>query len=75
MSTQPSPVWAKGLVKNGTYFEGFVENLDVLEHHKQVTITTWGIRRSRTNNGEKRKEKVCSMVSYVFLDITFIANN
>ena len=37
MATPLSPSWASGLVKNGSYFEGLVDNLDVLELHKRET--------------------------------------
>ena len=46
MTFQSLPSWANGLDKEATYFEGFVDNLDVLEHHKRETLTTGGIRRS-----------------------------
>ncbi len=42
------PVWAEGLKKCGTYFEGYVEDLEgTLELHRRDTVTTWGIRRSQ----------------------------
>ena len=51
------PVWATGLRKNGSYYEGIVTNLEeTLLHHKQATITTFGTRRSKTH-----KTEVCSM--------------
>ena len=43
------PVWAEGLKKVGTYYEGYVEDLEgTLELHWQDTVTTWGIRRSQS---------------------------
>ena len=42
------PVWAEGLKKVGTYYEGYVEDLEgTLELHRRDTVTTWGIRRSQ----------------------------
>ena len=43
------PVWAEGLKKVGTYYEGYVEDLEgTLELHRRDTVTTWGIRRSQS---------------------------
>ena len=43
------PVWAEGLKKVGTYYEGYVEDLEgTLELHRQDTVTTWSIRRSQS---------------------------
>ena len=42
------PVWAEGLKKVGTYYEGYVEDLErTLELHRRDTVTTWGIQRSQ----------------------------
>ena len=42
------PVWAEGLKKAGTYYEGYVEDLEgTLELNPRDTVTTWGIRRSQ----------------------------
>ena len=53
------PGWSEGLQKRGTYYEGYVDDLDsVLEAHRRDTITSWGTRRSskahscRTENKE-----------------------
>ena len=48
------PAWSERLIKKGSYFEGFVDDLDILEYHKRDTITTWGIRRS-----SEPRSKVC----------------
>ena len=43
------PVWAEGLKKVDTYYEGYVEDLEgTLELHRRDTVTTWGIRRSQS---------------------------
>ena len=37
------PVWAEGLKKVGTYYEGYVEDLEgTLELHRRDTVTTCG---------------------------------
>ena len=42
------PAWAKDLEPRGTYYEGFVEDLDsLLTRFKAETVTTYGTRRSR----------------------------
>ena len=43
------PVWAEGLKKVGTCYEGYVEDLEgTLELHRRENVTTWGIRRSQS---------------------------
>ena len=60
----PSPVWAGGLTKNGTYFEGFVDDLEfILESHKRETVTTWGIRRSN----KKKVGSFFCLASYYYI--------
>ena len=55
-----TPIWAEGLKKCGTYFEGYTEDLEgTLELHRRDTVTTWGIRRSQKKlptSGESNKE-------------------
>lgn len=47
MSHWDDPPWARGLKKYGNYYEGIVEDAElVLEAHKQHTVTTFGIRRT-----------------------------
>jgi hypothetical protein len=47
MATIPS--WAGGLEKFGSYYRGYVDDLDAtLELHRRETVTTWAIRRSET---------------------------
>ena len=64
-----SPVWAEGLKKRGTYYEGYVEDLEgTLESHRRDTVTTWGIHRSAQRKqptpGETDKEnKSAKLVS------------
>ena len=39
--------WSTGLQSNGTYYEGWVDNLDeVLSSHAKATVTCYGTRRS-----------------------------
>ena len=48
------PGWASqySLKLRGTYYEGFVEDLDsLLTKFKAETVTTFGIRRSRYTDG------------------------
>ena len=58
------PVWAEGLKKVGTYYEGYVEDLEgTLELHRRDTVTIWGIRRSQSKQpapgmGESKKSVV-----------------
>ena len=41
------PPWAVGLQRKGNYYEGTVEDVDgILLLHKQLTVTTFGTRRS-----------------------------
>ena len=43
------PSWASqfGLVRSGSYYEGYVDDLSlVLEKYQRDTISTWGTRRS-----------------------------
>ena len=48
------PDWAEGFERVGTYYEGYVSNLDaVLERHKIATLTSYGTRTSHL------KGKIC----------------
>ena len=45
--------WMNGLKQAGLYYEGVVADLEsLLESHKRETVTTWGTRRSSTNEGD-----------------------
>ena len=60
------PVWAEGLKKVGTYYEGYVEDLEgTLELHRRDTVTTWGIRRSQSKQSapgmDESKKNVVSV--------------
>ena len=47
MSTSPN--WKSGLKRVGTYYEGYVCDLEpVLEDYLRDTVTSWGTRRSKT---------------------------
>ena len=40
--------WKAGLVQSGTYYEGYVEDVEqVVKAHQQDTVTCYGTRRSR----------------------------
>ena len=44
--------WSKGLQSNGTYYEGWVDNLDeLLSSHAKATVTCYGTRRSSKPSG------------------------
>ena len=44
--------WSKGLQSNGTYYEGWVDNLDeLLSSHAKATVTCYGTRRSSKSSG------------------------
>ena len=39
--------WSKGLQSNGTYYEGWVSDVDeLLSSHAKATVTCYGTRRS-----------------------------
>ena len=39
--------WSKGLQRSGTYYEGWVDDLDeLLSSHARATVTSYGTRRS-----------------------------
>ena len=41
--------WKNGLQRVGTYYEGYIDNIElVLEDYRRDTITSWGTRRSYT---------------------------
>ena len=55
VAAMEKPEWAEGsgLSSVGTYYEGFVDNLDdILEKHKIGTLTSYGTRTSH-----KRKKQ------------------
>ena len=42
-----SPSWAVGLCRSGTYYEGWVDDIDeLLQLHSQETVTCYGTQRS-----------------------------
>ena len=44
-----TPGWASGLKLRGVYYEGYTDNLQrLLNQHSSCTITTYGVRRSRS---------------------------
>ena len=56
MGDDSVPLWANGLGQSGEYFEGIVGNAaEVLEMHKQDTVTTFGIRRSEKTSALKNE--------------------
>lgn len=53
------PRWSEGLQKRGTYYEGYVDDLDsVLESHRRDTVTSWGTRRSSKAQRIEDKENL-----------------
>ena len=45
-----SMTWFIGLTKMGLYYEGFVDNLEVLEGHRRCTMTSYGTRNWKKSN-------------------------
>ena len=61
------PKWASdySLEVRGCYYEGFVDDYDlVLSQHSMESVTTYGVRKSRRNVSVEDKENE-SKVSYV----------
>ena len=53
------PGWSEGLQKRGTYYEGYVDDLDsILEAHCRDTITSWGTHRSSKAHRTENKENL-----------------
>ena len=51
------PTWAKGLKQVGLYYEGYVEDIDLIrQKHLAATVSSFGIRRSRSNTNSTEKE-------------------
>ena len=47
MSESRAHNWKSGLQRVGTYYEGYIDNLEpVLENYRRDTVTSWGTRRS-----------------------------
>jgi hypothetical protein len=66
MATIPS--WAGGLEKFGSYYRGYVDDLDAtLELHRRETVTTWAIRRSETKRTPEGKENEVKFLSLIIL--------
>ena len=52
------PTWAKGLKQVGFYYEGYVEDIDLIrQKHLAATVSSFGIRRSRSNTNSTEKER------------------
>ena len=42
--------WANGLKQVGLYYEGYIEDIDLIrQKHLAATVSLFGIRRSRSN--------------------------
>ena len=55
-----SPSWAVGLCRSGTYYEGWVDDIDeLLQLHSQETVTCYGTRRSAKASGCTAEGKQC----------------
>ena len=47
MSESRAHDWKSGLQRVGTYYEGYIDDLEpVLEDYRRDTVTSWGTRRS-----------------------------
>ena len=47
MSESRAHDWKSGLQRVGTYYEGYIDNLEpALEDYGRDTVTSWGTRRS-----------------------------
>ncbi len=65
------PEWAEELHSVGTYYEGFVGNLDcVLEKHKILTLTSCGTRTSHVRN-KLQSDNDSSKARHALCAITF----
>ena len=66
------PKWAEGhnLEACGLYYQGFVSNSyeEVLTQHRLCTVTSYGIRRSRTTAASKLRQV---LRNYLFLSIAY----
>ena len=50
------PTWAKGLKQVGLYYKGYVEDIDAIrQKHLAATMSSFGIRRSRSNTNSTEK--------------------
>ena len=69
MSTDSSsacPKWSESLQKRGTYYEGYVDDLEsVLEAHRRDTVTSWGTRRSSKAQRTDNKKNLAPSASSV----------
>ena len=55
-----SPSWPVGLCRSGTYYEGWVGDLDeVLQLHSQESVTCYGTQRSAKASGSTAEVKQC----------------
>jgi len=67
---ETSPPWAVGLQKKGTYYEGTVKDVDeILLRHKQMTVTTFGTRRS----SQVHYVRVCVVYEYRSAEVVNIS--
>ena len=70
MNENINPSWTDGLQQCGQYYEGIVGNAAaVLELHKQDTVTTFGIRRSKkpaSSSSSMRGKKVKIILRKIF---------
>ena len=56
------PTWAKGLKQVGLYYEGYVEDINLIrQKHLAATVSSFGIRKSRsnTNTTENTQSQKC----------------
>jgi len=55
--------WVIGLKPVENYFEGYIEDVQVVRQKHQVsTVSTYGVRRSRQNTEASNKTEMCDNV-------------
>ena len=53
------PTWANGLKQVGLYYEGYVEDINLIrQKHLAATVSSFGIRRSRSNTSPTETQSV-----------------
>ena len=63
MATDKPPQWVEDhkLKKVGLYYEGCVDDIDLVrQQHQAYTVSTFGVRRSWSNNATTRVDNLSS---------------
>ena len=70
------PDWTSGLNRVGQYFEGYVEDIDLIrQKHQAATVTTYGVRRSRSNATiGASNENSCNFFFFFFFFLLYGVN-